>query len=137
MKATENFKQDVTLESILHLFFSEPSFYLNGKEIKSLDELDLNSTIVNCIYTDYLGNLTLELREEEQTTEELGVLLLELPEPRFLKYYFLYHDNESSEYDIIPTDNVWVIEKLAFKLTRKEAEQFPQFKFVPLKELEG
>lgn len=63
MTKTENFKQDVTLESILHLFFSEPLFYLNGKEIKNLDRLDLNSTVVTCIYTDYLGNLTLELKE--------------------------------------------------------------------------
>lgn len=37
MTETENFKQDVTLESVLHLFFSEPLFYLNGKEIKNLD----------------------------------------------------------------------------------------------------
>ena len=61
MKETENLKQDVTLESILHLFFSEPLCYLNGKEIGSLDGLDLNSTMVTCIYTDYLGNLILEL----------------------------------------------------------------------------
>lgn len=67
--------------------------------------------------------------------EELGVLLLELPEPKFYKYYFLSVDNESSEYDVISTDNVWVIEKLACKCTRKEAEQFPQFEWVALSEL--
>ena len=61
MKETENLKQDVTLESILHLLFSEPLCYLNGKEIESLDGLDLNGTMVTCIYTDYLGNLVLEL----------------------------------------------------------------------------
>ena len=61
MKETENFKQDVTLESILHLFFSEPFCYLNGKEIGSLYGLDLNSTVVTCIYIDHLGDLILEL----------------------------------------------------------------------------
>lgn len=66
MKEPENLKQDVTLESILHLFFSEPLFYLNGKELKNLDGLDLNSTMVTCIYTDYLGNLTLELKGETE-----------------------------------------------------------------------
>ena len=64
MKETENFKQDVTLKSILHLFFSEPFCYINGKEIKSLDGVDLNSTMVTCIYVDYLGGLTLELEEK-------------------------------------------------------------------------
>ena len=37
---TENFKQDVTLESILHLFLGEPLCYLNGKEIESLDGIN-------------------------------------------------------------------------------------------------
>ena len=61
MTETESFKQGVTLGSILHCFFSAPLFYLNGKEIQSLDGLDLNSTMVTSIYTDYLGNLTVEL----------------------------------------------------------------------------
>ena len=65
MKETENFKQEVTLNSILHLFFGEPLCYLNGKEIESLDGVDLNSTMVTCIYTDRLGNLTLELVEDK------------------------------------------------------------------------
>ena len=63
MRQQINPKQDVTLESILHLFFSEPLCYLNGKEIGSLDGLDLNSTMVTHIFVDYLGNLTLELEE--------------------------------------------------------------------------
>ena len=64
MKEIENFKQDVTLNSILHLFFDEPLCYLNGKEIESLDGLDLNSTMVTHIFVDYLGNLTLELEDK-------------------------------------------------------------------------
>ena len=79
----ENFKQDVTLKSILHLFCGKPLFYLNGKEIESLDGLDLNSIMVACIYTDYLGNLTLELERDGviEMTEKLGVLLVDVPEP--------------------------------------------------------
>ena len=61
---TGNFKQDVTLESILHLFLGEPLCYLNGKEIESLDGLDLNSIMVTCIYTDRFGNLILELEDK-------------------------------------------------------------------------
>lgn len=64
MNRTENSKQDVTLKSILHLFFGEPLCYLNGKETESLDGLDLNSAVVTCIYTDYLGNLILELEDK-------------------------------------------------------------------------
>lgn len=64
MKETENFKQDVTLESILHLLFSEPLCYLNGKEIGSLNGIDLNSTVVTCIYVDHLGDLILELEDK-------------------------------------------------------------------------
>ena len=61
MTETESFKQGVSLKSILHCFFNAPLFYLNGKEIESLDGLDLNSTMVTSIYVDHLGNLTLEL----------------------------------------------------------------------------
>lgn len=68
-------------------------------------------------------------------SEELGVLLLESPEPKFYKYYFLSVDNENSEYDVISTDNAVVIKNIAYKCTRKEAEQFPQFKWVALSEL--
>ena len=60
----KNFKQDVTLKSILHLFCGKPLFYLNGKEIESLDELDSNNTMVTHIFVDYLGNLTLELEDK-------------------------------------------------------------------------
>lgn len=34
------------------------------KETESLDGLDLNSAVVTCIYTDYLGNLILELEDK-------------------------------------------------------------------------
>lgn len=36
-----------------------------------------------------------------------------------------------------PTDNAFVIKNIAYKCTRKEAENFPQFKWVPMSELEG
>ncbi|MGI1734913.1 hypothetical protein [Streptococcus uberis] len=68
-------------------------------------------------------------------SEELGVLLLELPEPNFYKYYFLNVDNENSDYDVISTDNAFVIKNIAYKCTRKEAERFPQFRWVALSDL--
>lgn len=64
--------------------------------------------------------------EEEQTTEELGVL-----QSKNNKNYYMARKSQVGLYKM--TQFVYH----AFKLTRKEAEQFPQFKFVPLKELEG
>ena len=74
----KNFKQDVILKSILHLFCGKSLFYLNGKEIESLDGLDSNSTMVTCIYTDYLGNLILELEDDRMFDKEFEESLLEL-----------------------------------------------------------
>ena len=62
-------------------------------------------------------------------TEELGVLLRKDNPYNNFKYHVLV-DNYV-EY----TDSVEIVKNLGTKVTRKEAEQFPQFKFVPLKEL--
>lgn len=65
--------------------------------------------------------------------KELGVLLLELPEPcaeytvlsNFRNKFFAQSYVFSEDFD-----------EHVFKCTRKEAEQFPQFKWVSLEELE-
>lgn len=65
-------------------------------------------------------------------TEELGVLVLEF-EKQLFKYNFLTFRHFSL---VLGKSNYEdVVLKYSFKCTRKEAEQFPQFKFVPLSEL--
>ena len=66
-------------------------------------------------------------------TEKLGVLLLELPNSWF-RYIFLMESTEK-KLTIWETDGKEVVIEIAFKCTRKEAEQFPRFKWVSLEDL--
>lgn len=75
--------------------------------------------------------------------EELGMLLLDLPEIGKKKpYHFLFvssPDDDLPEYKHYDVGSTYLIERIldgAYKCTRKEAEQFPQFKWVALSELE-
>ncbi|QBX27369.1 hypothetical protein [Streptococcus parauberis] len=67
--------------------------------------------------------------------EELGVLLLELQNSWF-RYVLLTTLTKREKFTILETDEKEECLEYAYHCTRKEAEQFPQFKFVPLKELE-
>ncbi|OHX26775.1 hypothetical protein BKX95_08410 [Streptococcus iniae] len=68
-------------------------------------------------------------------TEESGVLLLELPEP-FYEYTYLCKTGPFMPlYWVEYSDFKGSVLEEAYHCTRKEAEQFPQFKFVPLSEL--
>lgn len=58
-------------------------------------------------------------------TEELGVL-----QSKNNKNYYMARKSQVGFYIMTQFVNH------AFKLTRKEAEQFPRFKFIPLSELE-
>ena len=65
-------------------------------------------------------------------TEELGVLVLEF-EKQLFKYNFLAFRHFSLVVDKSNYEDV--VLKYSFKCTRKEAEQFPQFKWVSLEGL--
>lgn len=73
-------------------------------------------------------------------TEELGVLLLELPEPRVYKYNYIGFSNSKQDGGFkmlyCQTIRQLVNDVFVHKCTRKEAENFPQFKWVPMSELE-
>lgn len=67
-------------------------------------------------------------------TEELGVLLLEL-ENSWFKYIFLLKPTTNGKFTIFETDDEEEVIVDAYKCTRKEAEQFPQFRWIPLTDL--
>ena len=67
-------------------------------------------------------------------TEELGVLLVDVPEPIYWKYYFLEYSYET--YNIRKTDKKEIVKSDAYKCTQEEAKKYPQFRWVALEELE-
>ncbi|ELY5748925.1 hypothetical protein [Streptococcus iniae] len=70
-------------------------------------------------------------------TEELGVLLLDLPEPSWKFNYLCYEniDCHNKKLTVSSTNSSCEVNFYAHKCTRKEAEQFPQFKWVSLEGL--
>ncbi|RLV18985.1 hypothetical protein [Streptococcus iniae] len=65
--------------------------------------------------------------------EELGVLLLDLPEPSFAVFHFVYLSELG--FMIKPSSDSQIILDFAFKCTKEEAKKYPQFKWVRLEEL--
>lgn len=75
------------------------------------------------------------------TSEKLGVLLVDVPEPRFRnKYYYCIKDfriHGVIYWDIIKTDSLGVVKYYAYHCTKEEAEEnFSQFSWVALEDLE-
>ena len=71
-------------------------------------------------------------------TEKLGVLLVDVPEPKLFCYEFLMDVkiNRETFYTTAKCDYlVYVIDE-AYKCTKEEAKKYPQFKWVSLEELE-
>ena len=68
------------------------------------------------------------------TNEKLGVLLVDVPEPRNDRYYFvvLIHDC----WDIFYSNDIPKVRFFAYKCTQEEAKEYPQFRWVALEELE-
>ena len=66
--------------------------------------------------------------------EKLGVLLVDVPEPRFAVYHFVYLSELG--FMIKPSSDSEIILDIAYKCTQEEArEDFPQFRWVSLEEL--
>ena len=66
-------------------------------------------------------------------TEKLGVLLVDVPEPRLFKYYYLEYNYGT--YSIYKADQRKTVIKSAYKCTQEEAKKYPQFRWVALEEL--
>ena len=66
-------------------------------------------------------------------TEKLGVLLVDVPEPRYWKYYYL--EDSYGTYNILKVDKKEIVKSEAYKCTQEEAKKYPQFRWVALEEL--
>lgn len=66
--------------------------------------------------------------------EKLGVLLVDVPEPKYWKYYYLEYSYGT--YNIRRTDEKELAELEAVRCTEEEAKKYPQFRWVEVEELE-
>ena len=66
-------------------------------------------------------------------TEKLGVLLVDVPEPKWREYYYL--ENSDGDYNILKTDDKKSVESQAVLCTQEEAKKYAQFRWVALEEL--
>ncbi|HGA1493720.1 TPA: hypothetical protein ACIRLG_000900 [Streptococcus suis] len=66
-------------------------------------------------------------------TEKLGVLLVDVPEPRYAKYYYLEYSNGT--YSIFMANEKRALELMAIRCTKEEAQKYPQFRWVALEDL--
>lgn len=68
------------------------------------------------------------------TNEKLGVLLVDVPEPRYWNYKFLVYTSVGS-FDIWNGGTVDMVVEHAYKCTQEEAKKYSQFRWVALEEL--
>ena len=68
-------------------------------------------------------------------TEKLGVLLVDVPEPRMWEYTYVELDDGRDMFSIEYTEVVGVVAQFGYKCTQEEAKKYPQFRWVSLEEL--
>lgn len=67
------------------------------------------------------------------TNVKIGVLLVDVPEPKYAKYYYLeYSDGTHS---IFMADEKETVRAEAMLCTQVEAKKYPQFRWVALEDL--
>ena len=66
-------------------------------------------------------------------TEKLGVLLVDVPEPKLWKYQYLEYSYGT--FSIFKAEEKKTIRTSAYKCTQEEAKKYPQFRWVALEEL--
>ncbi|HEM6237572.1 TPA: hypothetical protein U2C75_000838 [Streptococcus suis] len=71
------------------------------------------------------------------TNEKLGVLLVDVPEPRLFKYHYLEEvsHNGIDYFDVVRTDVLEIVKQEANLYTQEEAKKYPQFRWVALEDL--
>ncbi|MFH6626364.1 hypothetical protein QE530_07365 [Streptococcus suis] len=69
--------------------------------------------------------------------EKLGVLLVDVPEPRLNKYHYLeeVYFNGSTYFDTGKTNISGVVKEYATLYTPEKAKKYPQFRWVALEDL--
>ena len=68
-------------------------------------------------------------------TEKLGVLLVDVPEPKYWKYSYIELGGDENNFYIEDTDMAGMVSKFGYKCTQEEAKKYPQFRWVSLEEL--
>ena len=67
--------------------------------------------------------------------EKLGVLLVDVPEPRMWEYTYVKLDDYRDRFSIENTMRLGVVSQFGYKCTQEEAKKYPQFRWVALEEL--
>ena len=68
-------------------------------------------------------------------TEKLGVLLVDVPEPKYWEYSYIELNEDGNSFSVESTDAASMVYLSGFKCTKEEAKKYPQFKWVALEEL--
>ena len=68
-------------------------------------------------------------------TEKLGVLLVDVPEPKYWKYSYIELNEDRNSFCIESVDSASWVSQFAYKCTQEEAKKYPQFRWVALEEL--
>ena len=68
-------------------------------------------------------------------TEKLGVLLVDVPEPKYFKYSYIELNKDRNSFCIESRDSVSMVSQFGYKCTQEEAKKYPQFRWVALEEL--
>lgn len=68
-------------------------------------------------------------------TEKLGVLLIDVPEPRVWEYSYIVFNEDWNSFYIDYSDSVSTVSQFGYKCTQEEAKKYPQFRWVALEEL--
>lgn len=68
-------------------------------------------------------------------TEKLGVLLVDVPEPKDWKYSYIEFNYYKNNFSIECTDAESVVSAYAYECTEEEAKKYPQFRWVALEEI--
>lgn len=67
-------------------------------------------------------------------TKKPGALLVDVPEPKRFKFFYLIQAEEE-KWCMDCSDNVAEVADLAYKCTQEEAKKYPQFRWVALEDL--
>ena len=68
-------------------------------------------------------------------TEKLGVLLVDVPEPRMWEYIYIVFNAGWDGFCIESRDSVSMVSQFGYKCTEEEAKKYPQFRWVAVEEL--
>ena len=68
-------------------------------------------------------------------TEKLGVLLVDVPEPRMWEYIYIVFNAGWNNFCVDYSNLASTVYQLGYKCTEEEAKKYPQFRWVALEEL--